>query len=838
MGKNDNTNNSPYKYDAFISYRHCQPDQFVAQNLHKQLEMFKLPKNVAKKVEAEGKVTRTKISRVFRDQDELPLATNLADPIVEALKSSEWLIVICSPRLKESMWCRKEIETFISLHGRDKVMAVLVEGEPEDSFPDELLHRDVEVIRPDGTKEIISEPTEPLAADVRGENNKERLNAIKSELIRLLAPMFELEYDDLKQRHRERRVRKMVATAVTVAVICFLFGVLGTLSAITIYGQKSQIQKQADEIAAKSIEIEAQAEEISNQNDALKVNQAESLAQEAIDSLEDDNKYQAVSYAYDALTEFDGIKMPYTDSARFALMKSLRPYDLSGSNRAEYQIETDGIVENLFMSPGKTVLLIYDSSDTLTLWSADNKELLGTINLPSGKFMEGNYIFKDEDTLFYSDLKNLYEYTVSTGEEKIIAKCGDFSFIERIRYDFSTGILYTLEDKTITGYSSNGYSKCFEYTFPSGELVSNKFRYLAGSNVAAISTLGDTDIVRVIDKDANVIFEKSYENEYYEGSYLIDDKLFILTTSYNKTNGFISGTNSIVRTYSLESGNQLWERSDLGLYGNKLAPIKEDDGDFLVEIGKYGVAEMDINDGSLVTIDYSENEILWTGAVETAVIYLTNKPVKMYLTGHSTMGRTSEIECNLDAISLMEYTVDGYFIVPRNSKRVIYYTVQTGDVFEEYTDDFKQSETDNLGEFTHADEIKDLGLEEEAIVRNVAYDKDHEYICVTGKDWVARVYKLSNMEMVASWKLENGVDVIDEYLGTDGEGNTYWASQYRGYCISKDNKLIAEMDVLRGVDAKNNKLIFGYRDSDELYEAPIYSTDDLIKMAEEYIKNK
>lgn len=32
------------KYDAFISYRHCDVDQFVAKNLHKKLEAFKLPK--------------------------------------------------------------------------------------------------------------------------------------------------------------------------------------------------------------------------------------------------------------------------------------------------------------------------------------------------------------------------------------------------------------------------------------------------------------------------------------------------------------------------------------------------------------------------------------------------------------------------------------------------------------------------------------------------------------------------------------------------------------------------------------------------------------------------
>ncbi|MDE6212112.1 MAG: toll/interleukin-1 receptor domain-containing protein, partial [Lachnospiraceae bacterium] len=126
-----------WQYDAFISYRHAQPDSFVAQTLHKYLESFKLPRSVVrhKAEESDGSRIKTRIHRVFRDREELPLVSNLADPITEALEHSEYLIVICSPRLNESMWCRKEIETFIQMHDREHVLAVLVEGEPETSFP-------------------------------------------------------------------------------------------------------------------------------------------------------------------------------------------------------------------------------------------------------------------------------------------------------------------------------------------------------------------------------------------------------------------------------------------------------------------------------------------------------------------------------------------------------------------------------------------------------------------------------------------------------------------------------------------------------------------------------
>ena len=125
-----------YKYDAFISYRHCDLDKFVAENLHKVLESYDLPKNVKQKLGITGKT----IKRVFRDQDELPLSSNLEDPIIDALNNSKYLIVICSPRLKESLWCKKEIETFKKIRGRENIFCVLIEGEPADSFPDEVLH--------------------------------------------------------------------------------------------------------------------------------------------------------------------------------------------------------------------------------------------------------------------------------------------------------------------------------------------------------------------------------------------------------------------------------------------------------------------------------------------------------------------------------------------------------------------------------------------------------------------------------------------------------------------------------------------------------------------------
>ena len=76
---------SELHYDAFISYRHGGVDQYVAEQLHKKLETFKLPASIVREKKKKGE--KYKIERVFRDQEELPLSDNLEGTIVKALEN-------------------------------------------------------------------------------------------------------------------------------------------------------------------------------------------------------------------------------------------------------------------------------------------------------------------------------------------------------------------------------------------------------------------------------------------------------------------------------------------------------------------------------------------------------------------------------------------------------------------------------------------------------------------------------------------------------------------------------------------------------------------------------
>ena len=186
-----------YKYDIFISYKHESLDKAVAAKLQKSLEHYKIPKEIQKKTGKE------KIKRVFRDEEELAVSSDLGKEIEDQISQSEYLLVVCSKKTKESQWVLKEIDTFLKYRDAEHILPVLIEGEPEESLPESIL--------------VYGEP---MAADVRGKNEKEVLKKVKKELPRLIAPVLHCSYDELKQRHRIYQTYRLLGIAAV--IVCFL----------------------------------------------------------------------------------------------------------------------------------------------------------------------------------------------------------------------------------------------------------------------------------------------------------------------------------------------------------------------------------------------------------------------------------------------------------------------------------------------------------------------------------------------------------------------------------------------------------------------------------------
>ncbi|MBE6001871.1 MAG: TIR domain-containing protein [Sarcina sp.] len=274
------------EYDAFISYKHGPVDSAVAKRLQQKLEHFQEP------ILARGlfhRKSERRIRRVFLDDGELSACAAFASHIRQALEHSRWLIIICSPETRTSPWVNLEIETFLEFHDRSHILAVMTSGEPLDIFPQAFI----------GASGI---PDEMLAADARGENLREVLHKLSGDvLLRVAAPLLDLDYDDLKQRHRVYRLQRFMLAAVAclAAISCFL------------------------------VYAFIQNRNLTRINRNLTLRQSEVLTKEATDLLEEGDNLQAVQYLLEALPDpenEDRKNIPVLPQAQYALTDALNLY--------------------------------------------------------------------------------------------------------------------------------------------------------------------------------------------------------------------------------------------------------------------------------------------------------------------------------------------------------------------------------------------------------------------------------------------------------------------------------------------------------------------------------
>ena len=201
------------QYKAFISYRHLPLEMDVARKLHRRIERYTIPAPLRRNGEKHPGL-------VFRDQDELPISSNLSENIYEALDHSEFLIVICTPETGKSQWVLRDIDYFLEHHDRDHVLTVLAAGSPDLAFPDALTERRGE----DGA---LLERIEPLAANIVSDSAAGRDRLLKTESLRILAALIGCPFDALyKREQRYRRRRAALALSLAGLVAAAFIGLL------------------------------------------------------------------------------------------------------------------------------------------------------------------------------------------------------------------------------------------------------------------------------------------------------------------------------------------------------------------------------------------------------------------------------------------------------------------------------------------------------------------------------------------------------------------------------------------------------------------------------------
>jgi WD40 repeat protein len=213
-----------FRYRAFISY--SSRDRRWAEWLGRALERYRIPKALVGRTTAAGAVP-SRLYPVFVDREELRAGGEVGEALQAALTSSRVLIVICSPAsAAPSSWVSREIEYFKAAGRESDILALIVDGEPhasrtpgreaEECFPPPLR------FQVDEHGRITDTPADPLAADVRREDARPS-EARRKALLKLIARIIDVEFDELARRDRRRRRRQAIAwTAAAVAVLAVL----------------------------------------------------------------------------------------------------------------------------------------------------------------------------------------------------------------------------------------------------------------------------------------------------------------------------------------------------------------------------------------------------------------------------------------------------------------------------------------------------------------------------------------------------------------------------------------------------------------------------------------
>lgn len=807
-----------FHYDAFISYRHSEADKFVAENLHKKLEAFKMPSVLEKKRPG----LKNKIERVFRDKEELPLTSDLNDPIMNALHNSDWLIVICSPRLRESLWCKKEIETFVSLHGREHLLAVLIEGEPSESFPDELLFKTETKTLPDGSVEEVKIPIEPLAADVRGANKKEILKAMDTEVLRILAAMFGVNYDDLRQRHRERQQKRIMRWVIAGGIACLLFGIFCAGVAFKLNQKNHQIQTLADSVLEQSEEINA--------------HQARSLAEKALRYLEDGDCEEAIHTAIMSGTVYEYVTMPNTSETQYALAETLYAYDVGSIYHPRYQLETMGVIESIDLSPDENVLGVYDSTGTFTLFDINTQEVLLEVLSQEAEgcepadyaFLVNNrfaYVDEQFDVVIF-DIGQKSEYTkIDSG--KICSLWSDNMgkylvaetlFDEWMIYDGNTleclgcieqygdGVpeyVSVSEDGILTwGRSVAGREKIHDVYFLDCKTMSEPV-------VASVANLSSIKDVALDDGVAYILGSKSGDSVMDTGCY--------------------------VAAVDLKTGMIIWEDLELGCSASYICLPNGDIKKELLVLSDRGLSMIDMATGEVCYRNLTPAKPIY------AIPYLGDDYYDVYCEDGSLLyidstlsdyaDNSYEFDCKTD-IALVDYNAkDMMFTVAPNDNRVIIYAKEKAEAVVQVQTAVDIPELVYLEGNYAKEAAQKYGLEKAEYVKTLFTDEKGYmvYASYYNNDFV--VFDTVQGETIITLR---DYPIMNGYFCEDyDEGYTYIRGEEGGYLLSVEYEIMMFIPGMVGVNLDENKVYISSEGN--LYEAPIYSYIDLLRIATPYM---
>ena len=769
-------------YDAFISYRHSELDSFIAENLHRKLENFKLPKSVIPRI----KSGKTRIERVFRDVDELPLSEDLSDPISKALKNSDYLITICTPRYPQSRWCMKEIEVFLQTHTRDHILVVLAEDEPVNSFPEILCYDDVKMTDENGKTVTVRREVEPLAADTRGENKKEILKAMNTAVIKICAAIFGLNYDELRQRHREQKLRRMAAVFGSIGAAVLAFAIFATIALI----------------------------KISRQNVTIKNNLAASMANVSGQLLEDGRRLDSIYAVRNVLSE-DG---DYNSSALKALYRAMGVYDVSRAYSPAADYNVAAWLYDFDISYDKKYILLNDMS-SLYVYDVDTAELIFSEKIDD--YAEAG--FCGSEGILVSGEDGTVYYSLPQGERTEVDIPSDIT-VYSSSFD---GFCLAVSDYELYGVDEDGNTvfetDISEYTGSDETWVSGVRDN--GEYITVCLSVENGECIIAMDRDTGTVLCSVYnEDQTFPSAELSDGILYVARSAF-ATDG---GLDTEVMAINASDSKILWRTLIEGFMIEDVDITLLDENLYLCST--YEVAVLERGNGKLVNRNSYPDPVVSGWTDDYGFFFIVDDGAVFYIeedyTGEVTddfysvpPGQDISYACFVDGDLFCSYAQAGY--VTRYSCDVSPYARYMDDYYEPgyHEDDARE----------YMEEHPEYGVSA-AMVEDAFYSDDGKYIFVLLTDHSARIYEAKGKNCVTSF--ETADTMFDELVSSDLT-DSYILSGERSYILDDRMQVVCVTD--RIVCEEDGEFVI-MNDEQEFFKVPYFDIRKLLELSDELLE--
>ena len=194
-----------YKYYAFVSYR--SSDEKYAKWLQDKIEAYRLPTTVQKMNQA---LPKKKLRPCFRYHTDIQ-PNELKTELRNKLEQSKYLLVICTPRSAQSPWVGNEIDTFVELGRRDRIIPVIVEGKPYSGDPATECYNP-SLIKHFPHSDNINEDREILGVNIHEEGRGSAYMKRERAVIQIVSRMLDVNYDELWNRERRRIITRAIVS--------------------------------------------------------------------------------------------------------------------------------------------------------------------------------------------------------------------------------------------------------------------------------------------------------------------------------------------------------------------------------------------------------------------------------------------------------------------------------------------------------------------------------------------------------------------------------------------------------------------------------------------------